>query len=178
MEGKNVPTTEQLERKLLGWEKWLYASYSASFIMLAQAFIKNYENTILTGALFFIEGKAGVTNLPSNSPMLDQYFYDLGLIYLSPGRFVLWLLTQLAIFASAGILAFHPTLRKVTLSKRLDLIFGYLLSGWITLLSFGAQDQLNVSDGYNAMVVAYLLVLGLGYWLLRRKQYKAEEVFP
>lgn len=178
MQSKNILTIEQIEQKLLGWEKWLYACYSASFIMLAHAFIKNYENTILTGTLFFLEKQAGIIRSSVNFPMFEQYFYDLGLIYISPGRFLLWLIIQFTVFVNAAILAFHPTWRKVTLSKRLDLIFGYLLSGWVTFLSFGAQDPLNVGDGYSAAVVIYLLLLALGYWFLRRKKDKAEEVFP
>lgn len=178
MESKNVPTMEQIEQRLLVWQKWLYAYYSAALVMLAQAFIKNYENTILTGALFFIEGKAGVTNLPSNSPMLDQYFYDLGLVYISPARFALWLFIQLAIFACAAILVFFPPWRKVNLSKRMDLIFGFLLAAWINLLALGAQDPLNTPSEYNALAVIYLLALGIGYWGFRHKKDKAEEVFP
>lgn len=178
MKNKNIPTIEQIEQRLSVWEKWLYACYSASFIMLVHAFIKNHENTVLSGALFFIENEAGVTNSPANFETFYQYFTDLFVAFISPGRLVLWLVIQLAILISAATLAFHPTWKKIMLSKRLDMIFGYLLAGWITLLSLGAQDQLNAGGGYNAIVVVYLLALGLGYRLLRRKKDKAEEVFP
>jgi hypothetical protein len=64
MKSKPVLTLEQIEQKLPRWEKWLYACGSAAVIMLAHALVKAIENTALTGALFFIEGKAGITPQP------------------------------------------------------------------------------------------------------------------
>jgi uncharacterized membrane protein len=40
------------------------------------------------------------------------------------------------------------------------------------------QDPLNVGGGYSVLVIVYLLALGLGYWWLRQKKDKADEVFP
>ena len=147
---------------------------SVAVIMLVHAFIKAFENALLTHVLLLIEEKAGANNLP-DSP---QYFSNLHYAQISFFRPFLWLTVEFVTLVPAAILAFHPTWRKVPLIKRLDLIFGFLLAGWVTLLSLGAQDPLNAPGGYNALVVIYLLALGLGYWGLRRKKEKAEEVFP
>ena len=167
-----------IEQRLLGWEKWLYVSFGVAIIMLVQAFIKDHENIMFTNALFFMEDKAGLARTAANSDLLSQYYSDLAVAYLSPARLLLWLVVQLAIFAGAAVLAFFPPWRKVTLSKRMDFIFGFLLAGWINLLALGAQDPLNIPGEYNVLVVIYLLALGIGYWGLRRKKDKAEEVFP
>jgi hypothetical protein len=180
MESKTESTMEHLEQKLLGWEKWLYACYSAALVMLAHAFVKAFENTALTEALFFIEEKAGVAhsqNYYSPSPHF-QYYYNVYASMMSTGRIALWLIVQLLPLAFAAILAFHPTWRKIALHNRVNLIFGYLLAGWLTFLSLGAQEPLSATDGYNVVVIVCLFAIGLGYWWLRRKKDKAEEVFP
>jgi hypothetical protein len=97
---------------------------------------------------------------------------------VSTWRIALWLVVQLSILICAAILSFHSPWRRVSLANRLDLIFGYLLAGWISLLSLGVQDPNNASAGYSSLVIGYLLILGLGYWWLRRKSDKAEDVFP
>jgi len=187
MENKLAEKIERLEAQLPRWEKWLYAYYGVAFTMLVHAFIKADENQMLVDALLFIEKKAGITPslltptfftpLP---PDLIPYYSNISYAMISNGRIALWFVVQFFILACAAILAFHPAWRKIALAKRLDLIFGYLLAGWITLLSLGAQDPHNVDDGYGntVVVVVYLLALGLGYWWLRRKKDKAEEVFP
>ncbi len=178
MESKTDLTMERLEHKLLGWEKWLYASFSVAIIMLAHAFIKDHENIMLTNALFFMEDKAELARSAANAELLSQYYSDLAVAYLSPARLILWLTIQFAMFACAAVLAFFPPWRKVNLPKRIDLIFGFLLAAWINLLALGAQDPLNIAGEYNVLVVIYLLMLGLGYWWQGRKKDKAEEVFP
>jgi hypothetical protein len=174
MESKTNLTMERLEQKLLGWEKMLYASFSAAIIMLAQAFVKAYENQLFVNVFFSMEKDFDLSSLS----IFNQYNAEIFRGLISPWRTWLWLLLEFAILAPAALLAFHPTWRKIALSKRLDLVFGYLLAGWIALLSLGAQDPLNASDGYNVFVIVYLLALGLSYWQLRRKKDKAEEVFP
>jgi hypothetical protein len=178
MKGKTESTMDQIEQKLSGWEKWLYASFGVAIVMLAHAFIKDHENIMLTNALFFMEDKAGLVRSAANSELLSQYYSDLAVAYLSPARILLWLAMEILTLACAAILAVFPPWRKVNLSRRLDLIFGFLLAGWIILLSLGAQNPLNVSGEYNVFVVIYLFALGVGYWGLRRKKDKAEEVFP
>lgn len=174
MESKLDSAMEQNEQRLLYWEKWLYAAYAASFISLIQALLKAYENQLLVNVFFSIEEDFGVNHLS----VFQQYSPELFRGLISPGRLLVWLLLEIAILAPAAILAFHPKWRTIAISKRLDLIFGYLLAGWVAILSLGAQDPLNASDGYNVFVIVLLLALGLGYWLLRRKKDKAEEVFP
>ncbi|GER78665.1 MAG: hypothetical protein M5U11_02245 [Anaerolineales bacterium] len=169
MESKNIPTTEQLERKLLGWEKWLYACFGMAVIMLAQAFLKAYENQLLVNVLFSVQEKY---------PVFDQHYAELSTGLISPARILFWLFLELLTLTPAAILSFHSTWRKVRLANRYDLIFGYLLAGWIMLLSLGAQDPVNVSNGYNVFALVFLFTIGLGYWLTRRKKDKAEEVFP
>ena len=178
MQSKNNFTVEPIERKLLGWEKWLFVSFGIAVIMLAHAFIKDHENIMLTNALFFMEDKAELVRSAANADLLSQYYSDLAAAYLSPARLILWLTIQFAIFACAAVLAFFPPWRMVNISKRMDLIFGFLLAAWINLLSLGAQDPLNIPGEYNVLVVIYLLALGIGYWWQGRKKDKAEEVFP
>jgi hypothetical protein len=178
MESKNFPTMDQLEQKLLSWEKWLYASFGVAIVMLIHAFIKDHENIMLTNALFFMEDKAGLVRSAANADLLSQYYSDMAVAYLSPARLLLWLFIQFAIFACAAVLAFLPPWRRVNLSKRMDLIFGFLLAGWINLLALGAEDPLNIPGEYNVLLVGYLLALGIGYWWQGRKKDKAEEVFP
>ena len=173
MENKTDPTMEQIEQKLLGWEKWLYACFGAAMILFAHALIKANENAMLTD-LFFLQEKAIPTDLSQNY----IYVNHMNSVMLSPERIWLWGIVELAALVPAAILAFHSSWRKIILAKRLDLIFGYLLAAWVALLSLGAQDPLNVGNGYNVFVIVYLLALALGYRQLRRKKDKAEEVFP
>jgi hypothetical protein len=179
MESKNIPTMDQLERKLLGWEKWLYACFAAAFVLLAHAFVKANEDTVLSEALFFIEGKAGITNAyPPGAPELSNYYYNLATVSFSPGQFGIWLAIELFALVSAAVLSFHPIYRRSAPAKWIGLIFGYLLAGWVALLFFGVRSPHDVSNEYNWLIVIYLLTLGFGYWFLRRKKEKAEEVFP
>jgi hypothetical protein len=166
---------EQMEQKLLRWEKWLYACFGSAIIMLAQAFIKASENFMLTDFLSSIEEKVVV---PANIPDHYVYVQTAYNFLLSPERYWLWLIVELAALTPAAILAFHSAWRKVPLVKRPDLIAAYLLAAWVNLLVLGAQNPLPVSNAYNFFAFGYLLVLGLGYWWLRRKKEKAEEVFP
>lgn len=168
MDNKLAEKIERLEAQLPRWEKWLYACFGVAFTMLIHAFIKAHENQLATEAFFMLEKEAGS----------DLTFPSQLWLSFSSWRPLLWLFVQFATLVPAAILAFHSAWRKVTLNKRLDLIFGFLLAGWVTLLSLGAQDPLNAPNGYNTLVVVYLLALGLGYWWLRRKKERAEEVFP
>lgn len=169
MESKNIPTMEQIEQKLFVWEKWLFASFGIAVIMLAQALLKAYENQLLVNALFSVQEKY---------PVFDQYYSELSTGLISPARILFWLILELLTLTPAAILSFHSTWRKVHLASRYNLIFGYLLAGWIMLLSLGAQDPVNVSNGYNVVALVFLFAIGLGYWLTQRKKDKAEEVFP
>ena len=63
-------------------------------------------------------------------------------------------------------------------TKQLDLVFGYFLAAWIQLLVFGAMNPFDQGIGYGLVIVGYILVLIMGYWWLRHKQDRAEEIFP
>ncbi len=165
---------KSIEEQILKWEKGLYACYGAAFTLLINAIIKAVENTKLTEVFFFIEGIAGATN----SPIFSQYYTDIGYIMISPWRLVLWAVLEITSLVLAIILIVHPVWRHAPSNKRLNLIYGYLLASWITLLTLGAQDPLNVGSGYNILVVGYLLAIGLGYWLSHRKKERVEEIFP
>ena len=58
------------------------------------------------------------------------------------------------------------------------LIVGFFFSAWVVLLALGVQDPLNVPDSYNFLVLGSAIAIGAGYWWLRRKQTKAEVIFP
>lgn len=169
----NLPSLEQLESHLLRWEKWLYLCLGAAVMMLIHGLIKGYENTQLTGLFFVLEAQ-GVDVWQ----VVPQYYRQFSMVYISAGRMILWLVVELAALVPAAILGLHSHWRQVALTRRLDLIGGFLLAGWINLLALGAADPLNVGDGYNALVVLYLLALGGGYWLLKRRQERLEDVFP
>ena len=176
MKSETGPALDQTEQKLNQWEKWLFAGFGAALIMLLHALLKAYENQKLTSAFFFLEfeEKGVAKSLPGYNEYLGDIFFGMH----SPLRSVFGAVVVILFIVLAVILAFHRKWRTVPLSKRMDLIFGFLLAGWIVLLSFGVQDPLNVGGGYIALVVAYVLGLGLGYWWLRRKKDRAEEVFP
>lgn len=173
MSNKSPLSIEQLEARLPRWEKWLYLTLGAALIMLIHGLIKYYENTLLAGLLFSLEDQ-GVDLWQ----FMPQYSNQLGIIFVSPWRLLLWLILELAALLPAAILGLHSRWRRVALARRLDLIGGFLLVGWINLLALGATDPLNVGDGYNVLVLLYLLLLGGGYWFLRRKRDRAEEIFP
>ncbi|MEJ5224145.1 MAG: hypothetical protein WHV44_06780 [Anaerolineales bacterium] len=169
----HLPSLDHLENHLSRWEKWLYLCLGAAVIMLLHAVIKNYENTQLTGLFFALEAQ-GVDVWQA----VPQYYRQFSMVYISVGRLILWLVVELAALVPAAILGLHSHWRRVALTRRLDLIGGFLLAGWVNLLALGAADPLNVGDGYNALVGLYLLALGGGYWLLKRRQERLEDVFP
>jgi hypothetical protein len=164
---------EMLERQFIRWEKGLYACYGIAFTMLAHAIVKARENTVLADMLFSMERQASTTSTMVSSENNADIFYILGASW----RSTLWMIVELAILMLAVTLAFHPTWRNFPLAKRLDLIFGYLLSAWVVLLSLGAQIPDDFGNGLNFLTIGSLLVLGLAYWWFRRKKDKAEEVF-
>lgn len=174
MKSKVEPTIDQLEQKLSQWEKWLYAGFGAGISMLLLSFVKAYENTRLVSAFFYIEKQVKTPNLPGYNEYLGNIYFGMH----SPLRDEIGVAVIIFFVALAAILAFSKKWRKIQLSKRLDLIFGFLLVGWIVLLSVGVQNSFSVDGGYNVLLIVYILPLGIGYWWLRRKKDTAEEVFP
>ena len=53
MENELAEKIEHFEAQLPRWEKWLYACFGMAVVMLAQAFLKAYENQLLINVLFF-----------------------------------------------------------------------------------------------------------------------------
>lgn len=164
----------KMEQQFSLWERVLYICYGIVFTLLAHAIIKAHENTVLADALFFIKQNTEVTN----SSALAPYDYHMDSIIFSPWRLLLLMVVELFILICAGILSFRPVWRNISLAKRLDLIFGYFLAVWVGLFSLGAQNPLDIGNGYNFFVISYILILVLGYWRLRHKRERAEEVFP
>ena len=175
MKNNKVETTiDSLEQKMSQWERWLYAGFGGTLIMLLHALIKAYENRRLTNAFFYLKDKLETANMPGYNEYLGNLYYGM----YSPLRSFFGTAVVILFIALAGILAFSRKWRRIQLAKRLDLIFGLLLVGWITLLSLGLQDPLNAGGGYVVLVILYALAMGLGYWWLRRRKDKVEEVFP
>lgn len=174
MKNKSLLSIEELESRLPGWEKWLFLTLGATVILLIQGFIKHYENKLLTDLMFSLMNEQSM----DVGQFVLSYGYRWSFIYLSPWRLLLWLFVEMAALVPAAILGLHPLWRRMTLTRRLDLISGFLLVGWLNLLALGATDPLNMPGGYNALVILYLLLLGGGYWFLRRKRERAEEIFP
>lgn len=165
---------EKLERQFMQWEKGLYACYAIAFTMLAHAVVKARENTVLADMLLFMDRQERTTTAIVSSETNGDIAYIMGASW----RSVLWMGVEMAILILAVTLAFHPTWRKFPLAKRLELVFGYFLAAWVVLLSLGAQNPDDFGNGMNFLTIGSLLVLGLAYWLFRRKKERAEEVFP
>ncbi|MEW6287106.1 MAG: hypothetical protein AB1509_12850 [Chloroflexota bacterium] len=181
MDNNLAETIERLEAQLPRWEKGLFAAYGAALTMLANSIIRAFETSYLTAAFFQSLKNVEPAAFTENSPpilLTDPVALNIQRALFAPYWLLLGYILLLGILIAAGWLGLHSTWRRVSLPKRLDLIFGFLLAGWIVLLSIGAQDPFSMGGGYNILVVAYLLFLGLGYWQLRRKRNKAEEVFP
>lgn len=173
MNNPSALSVEEVEAHLPHWEKWLYLTLGATIIMLIQGFITHYENTLLTDLMFVLENQG--IDIREFAP---RYLFQGSYVQLSFWRLLLWSVVELAALFPAAILGLHSRWRKIALSKRLDLIGGFLLAGWINLLALGVTDPFNMSDGYSIFLILYLLLLGGGYWSLRRKHDQAEEIFP
>jgi hypothetical protein len=169
---------EKLEARLLYWEKGLFAAYGAALTMLASSAIRGIETSYLEDAFF-----KSLENIDSSftengiTVFTDPVVLNLQRALFIPYWEILGYLLLIVILVPAAWLAFHSTWRQVSLTKRQSLIFGYLLAGWIVLLSISVQGSVGGYD-YGGFLLAYLLAMALGYGWLRRKKNKAEEVFP
>jgi len=172
---------EKIEAQLLHWEKGRFAAYGAALTLLASSIARAFEKSYLQVAFFkSLENVDTAAFTDNGHPIMltEPVVLNLQGALFVPYWQVLGYLLLIVILAPAAWLAFHSTWRRIPLTKRQNLIFGYLLAGWVVLLSLGVQNLDTVSDGYNVLVVGYLLFLGLGYAWLRRKKNEAEEVFP
>ena len=182
MESKLAEKIERLEAQLPRWEKWLFAAYGAAITMLANSICRVFESSYLFDAFFrslhkvdfkspAFPGGGTPTIFP---PITDLVALNIQKALFAPYWHILGYILLLLIFVPGALLAVQPVWRKVSLHKRFNLIFGYIFSDWLILLSLGILDPSN----YIALAVISAPALGLGYWWLRRKKDKAEEVFP
>ncbi len=172
MSNKSPLNLEQLEARLSRWEKWVYLCLGAAIVLLMESLIKGYENVLLDEMYFTLQ-----TNRESIE-FLRLHSMEWSLILYSPWRFLLWLVVEIAALAPAAILGLASHWRRVALSKRLNLIAGFLLADWLNLIALGATNPLDMGAGYNVLVIFYLLLLGGGYWAMHRKRTRIEEMFP
>lgn len=171
---------ERLEARLPIWEKRLYACWGATLVMLANAAIRMLERSLLTAAFF-----ASLENVAPSA------FHEDGTISLTdpvsvkiqealfiPYWHILTYVLLTFIFGSGLYLALHPVWRRVQRSKRFGLIWSCFLASWLLLVSAGWLDPVNLSEGYNLVLLVFLFFLGAAYFWLRRKKHRVEEIFP
>lgn len=128
--------------------------------------LANYKRLLLAciGAAVTLLATA-VADMP-NHP--DMYF---------PGWYAVWFILQLATITPAVVLLLGSELRKFPFAERLNTIFGYLAVAWLVLVAFGLKIA------YNTMAWIWVwnflsgigIVMGIVYWLLRRKYINAPE---
>ena len=104
-----------------------------------------------------------IADIPNQS---DTYF---------PGWHALWFILQLATIIPAAVLVLGIRWRKLPFHLRVNKIFGYLGIGWITLVAMGVK----LASSISAPLVGIGVVLGMLYWLLRKKHLDSpESLFP
>lgn len=182
MDNNLVERIESLEAQLPRWEKGMFAALGAAVTMFASSIARAFERSYLAGAYFKVLQNVEPAAFTENSPPImitsDPVALNIQRALFSPYWEVLGYFLLFVILIPAAWLFFLPEWRQVQLAKRMELIFGYLLAGWLVLLSIGILNPFDVGNGYNILVAVYILSMGVGYWRLRRKRNKAEEVFP
>jgi uncharacterized membrane protein len=119
---------------------------------------------------------AGVTLLATAVADIPNHPY----MYF-PGWYAVWFILQLATFTPAVALLLGSEMRKLPFAERLNTIFGYLAVAWIVSIAFVLKLAFN---SYSWPLLWTLLsvlgiVIGIAYWLLRRKYVNAPEAkFP
>ena len=94
------------------------------------------------------------------------------------GWYLVWVVIWLAIAPPGFYLLMSRKWRKVPLSSRLNLAFGYLGCAWLVLFSAGIRGYLSTAIGCITWIIILALILGGVYWYLRKKKDKPEEMFP
>ena len=110
-----------------------------------------------------------------------------------------WILICVAIWLATAISGFHLLMsrkwRKVLLSDRLNVAFGYLVCAWLVLLNVGFKDYQicnqwvsktnsgvwvcsNKFTNWDGFILITAFAMGAAYWYLRKKKDKPEEIFP
>lgn len=182
MDSNLAEKIERLEAQLPRWEKGLYAAYGASVTMLINSIFRGFERSHLAHAFFEslknVEPAAFTENGTSPVRLTDPVTMGIQNALFIPYWHILAYFLLAVMVMAAAWLAFHPAWRQTPPNMRLNLIFGYMLAGWIVLLSLGLLAMTEAGNGYNLLVVVWLLALSLTYRQFRRKKDKAEEVFP
>jgi hypothetical protein len=172
-----IQKIDNLEKQLPHWEKWLLVCYGASFTMFINAMIRLVERSYLNQAFVFTAEE--LTPMGASGGIIpESVSASIGFSLTAPGWTLVCWFFVLAMLYPGILLSIHSEWRKVRISKRLNLIFGFFLASWVVLLSLGAQDPNNVADGFNFLLIVSAIALGIGYWRSRRKQKSAEETFP
>lgn len=164
-----LDSIESLEKHLLRWEKWWFVCAGATLTLLAEAFLRGMERRYIVEAFLFLNPHGGALDQPSLSLQAA----------LEPAwRWLLWFVVEIAALFPGIAMAVHSTWRKIPLQKRLNLMFGYFLCAWLTLLALLVQDPDNVSGFFYLLLIVTAPLLTLTYSWLRYKERKAETLFP
>jgi len=141
---------ENIERRLVIWKQVLLVSIGASLALLAMPIAE----LLVT---FYPGSPSGYS-----------------------GWYVVWSVVQIATMTLGVILLSGRGWRDLPLSTRLNTIFGYLTTGWVTLLAFGFKvGRDDISSELIFLIIGIGVVIGLGYWWLCRSHVNApEEMFP
>ena len=180
MENKLAEKIERLEAQLPRWEKWLFICYGMAIIMFVNAIIRGVENMYLNEAFVYTEQEIQAMGPGFTFDNIPPSIYDAVLKSLNAPWWMLlvWVL-MLATLYPGVLLSAHSGWRKISLTKRFNLIFGYFISAWVVFLAIWAENLYNPPpDGYILLLFGSAAAIGVGYWQLRRKKDKAEEVFP
>ena len=172
MDSNLAEKIERLEAQLPRWEKWLLICYGVAFTFLLTSIIRGVERVYLVKAFFSAVPAEG------GSFFNDPIAMNIQMALFAPWWILTFWIILWAMLFPGVLLSIHSTWRKVPLAKRFNLIFGYFISAWFVFLSIGAENPNGAPDGYSILLIGSAIAIGTGYWQLRRKKDKAEEVFP
>ena len=113
---------------------------------------------------------------------------------ISWGWYFVCVVIWLAVAPPGFYLLMNKKWRKVPLSSRLNVAFGYLGCAWLVLLSadvsgFQSCNLMTLTGsgewvcshhiaGWDMLTIITIFILGAAYWYLRKKKDKPEEIFP
>jgi hypothetical protein len=90
-----------------------------------------------------------------------------------------WFVLQLASFFPPFILLWGRHWMQLPLLERLNIIFGYFVVAWFTLLPVGLRTDPYSSKAFNFFWLGGAIVLAMGYrWLRRKNLGMQNEIFP
>jgi hypothetical protein len=176
MNHESITEIESLENQLPRWEKWLYLCYGASFTMFVNAIVRSFERSYLNRV--FVVSAEELKLMGGSISVPDSVVQHVAASLNAPWWSLVCGGILMAMLFPGVVLSLHSGWRKVSIHKRLNLMLGFFISAWIMLLSLGVQDPHNVADGYNFLLLGSAIAIGVGFWRLRRKQTKAEVIFP